>query len=110
MITSSAALTRGWIGALIYLVVLSLIGAFAIPGGQNIVIRWSWGDWTPVDHASKLWGLSLVPIMGALVAGLLTTGRRAAGLEFVPAPFSWAEMLAIAVVVAAHTIIVIVAI
>ena len=41
-------------------------------GGQDIVIRWSLGDWAPVDHASKLWGLSLVPIMGAiyLIAGL----------------------------------------
>ena len=95
---------------LVYLVLLSFVGLFAIPGGEEIVIRWSWGDWTPVDHATKLWGLSLVPLVAALVALLSIARRRATDLEFVTAPFAWAEILAIVVLALAHSLIVLVAI
>lgn len=107
---SSAALTRVWIGALIYLVVLSLVGVVAIPGGEAIVIRWSWGDWTPVDRVSKGWGLSLGPLVAASVALTSIARRRATGLELIPPPFTFIEIFAILVLVAAHSLIVLVAI
>ena len=110
MTLSSIRLNRAWISLLGYLLSLSLIGVVAIPNGEDIVIRWSWGDWTPVDSVTKLWGLSLVPLVAALVAFVSITRRRAAGLEFVAAPFVWAEILAIAVLAVAHSVIVFAAI
>ena len=107
---SSAALTRAWVGVFAYLVLVSLIGAVAIPADAAVAIRWSWGDWTPVDHASKTWALSLVPLVAAFVAMTAIGRRRATDLEFTTAPFAWAEILAMFVLVTAHSVIVLVAI
>lgn len=109
MTVSSVALTRTWIALLAYLLLLSVVGLVAIPEGQEIVIRWSWGDWTPVQRATKLWGLAAVPCVAALVALVSIARRRATDLEFVTTPFIWAEVLAISVLALAHTAIVLTA-
>ena len=97
---------RAWIGAMAYVALLSLVGLILIPSAEEIVIRWSWGDWTPVGYASKGWALLLVPLVGAIVAWVTTARRRATGLDHIlPAPALF-ELLAILVIVGTHSVIV----
>lgn len=54
----------------------------------------------------EAWGLSVVPLIGILIAAVSVSRRRATGLDFVAAPFASAEILAIAAVAVAHSAIV----
>lgn len=109
MIFSAAALRKAWIGVLIYLASLSLVGAFAIPDGK-VAIQWSWGDWTPVGYAPKPLALLAIPLIAALMALAFMGNRKASGLEFSAAPFVWAEILAMVAFLVGHSLVVLLAI
>lgn len=103
-------LAKAWMSVLVAMALITLVGVFAIPSGEDVAIQWSsWRGGEPTNVAPKWVALLSLPLLAGLLAWGSTARRASEGGHDVWSRFAVIEFGVMGLLLVVHAVIVLAA-